>query len=538
MSIATLTLAYAFIAIVLFPFTGAYDRQIANEGTTSPHVQHEVSVTTIGAPKYNNFKSRGSRGIVGIGKHLDHLFTIPITVGDQVFSVNLDTGSSDLWLISENCQTNACKESNVPRYSASAFSAADVDVEMQYGDSKTGTFAQGTIGFDTATISNISMVHQPFALIDDTSNLIVQFGATGIFGLGFPTASSVQGSILGTTIDSATDIDNYVDSMGSHGPLISRIAMAGALDAPMFSLSLQRDERDPTRTEKTGFLTLGKLPHGIDNSSLTWVPVRLYAVEDGGMGPPSFAADEVYPYRWEIDIEGVFLDGERLPETTIPANGVDSKRVSALIDTGNSLIRGPEDVVVNLLQTISPGFNPSVEGSVPAVPCNVPRTLEFQIGGQMFPIDPRDFISQLDLENAIDCQADNLVPADPSAYGALFRWSLGTPFFKSNFVAFHYGNLTHPSVDPPRIGFLSRVPSNAGVLLQNAVRDAMQYMVDVNNGVDNIDPPNVAHTTAQTNTILGDMLDSRVAANHSSTLYASNYLPVLIHVAILISFYI
>lgn len=38
--------------------------------------------------------------------------------------------------------------------------------------------------------------------------------------------------------------------------------------------------------------------------------------------------------RWEIDIEGVFLDGKKVPDSKIPArDGVDSRRTSALIDT-------------------------------------------------------------------------------------------------------------------------------------------------------------------------------------------------------------
>lgn len=52
-------------------------------------------------------------------------------------------------------------------------------------------------------------------------------------------------------------------------------------------------KRDTMEGEEAGHLTLGKLPDGIDNSSLTWVPVRLYTAEDGGMGPPSFAPGEV-----------------------------------------------------------------------------------------------------------------------------------------------------------------------------------------------------------------------------------------------------
>jgi hypothetical protein len=84
--------------------------------------------------------------------------------------------------------------------------------------------------------------------------------------------------------------------------------MTGELEEPMFSVrplfrsqstnmilfilqvSLQRDTID---ISGHGMLTVGKLPDGIDNSSLTWVPVRLYSPEDGGMSPPTFAPEEV-----------------------------------------------------------------------------------------------------------------------------------------------------------------------------------------------------------------------------------------------------
>lgn len=91
----------------------------------------------------------------------------------------------------------------------------------------------------------------------------------------------------------------------------------------------------------------------------------------------------------------------------------------------------------------------------------------------MFPIDPRDLIGQHLPNDATTCVADNLVSTDPPRYGALFRWSLGDPFFRSNLVAFHYGNLEQPSLDPPMIGLLSMVPSNADDLLKQAVQDAV-----------------------------------------------------------------
>lgn len=72
--------------------------------------------------------------------------------------------------------------------------------------------------------------------------------------------------------------------------------------------------------------------------------------------------------------------------------------------------------------------NPNV---VPTYPCAVPHTLAFQIGGKTFPVDPRDFMSQVALRDASVCAADNVVATDPPSRGALFSWSLGDPFFKS-----------------------------------------------------------------------------------------------------------
>ena len=40
-------------------------------------------------------------------------------------------------------------------------------------------------------------------------------------------------------------------------------------------------------------------------------------------------------------------------------------------------------------------------------------------------------------------------------------------------AAFYYGNMTHPSQDPPRIGFMSMVPSDATSALEEAVEAAI-----------------------------------------------------------------
>jgi len=66
------------------------------------------------------------------------------------------------------------------------------------------------------------------------------------------------------------------------------------IDVMMYrsQITLSRDTID---ISGHGQLTLGKLPDGVDNSSLTWVPVRLYSSDEGGLRSPTFAPNEVYP---------------------------------------------------------------------------------------------------------------------------------------------------------------------------------------------------------------------------------------------------
>ncbi|KAF9451825.1 acid protease [Macrolepiota fuliginosa MF-IS2] len=424
--------------------------------------------------KSSTFRRRGSlSGESGLGDNSDLLYTVPIEVGSTVVAVNLDTGSSDLWIVSDACNTDACKGSTVTRYPTKNANSSGIDVNMLYGDSSSGTFAKGTIGLDTATIAGIAMTDQAFGMVNDTDNPVVKYDTAGIFGLGFPAGSKVQQSALirHTQSGPINATDDFLLSTYTQGPLLSRILMTDALESPMFTITLHRNTID---ISGKGQLTVGKLPDGVDNSSLTWVPVRLYNPDEGGLRPPTFAPNEIYPFRWEVDIDAVYLDGTRLPASTVPtSDGVDATRTSALIDTGNSIIRGPQDVVGTILRSVSPSYQPQDTNPVAVFPCNTPHTLSFQIGGQLFPIDPRDFVSQYKQNDATTCVADNLVTTDAPQFGALFRWSLGDPFFKSNLIAFHYGNLTHPSVDPPRIGFLSLVPPNVGDLYQQAVNNAL-----------------------------------------------------------------
>lgn len=442
--------------------------------------------------KTHSTRRRSSTGSIGLGDFIDVTYSVLLTVGRNSMPVVLDTGSADLWVLSDACTT--CP-GDVALYRQATFQSVDLDVRLLYGDSRTGTHASGLIGRDEVGIAGFTLEDQYFAAINNTNTSVEETDSAGIFGLGFPVNSVIwsiafrnQRTSSGTTkheiknsnnsnrkrLDfpdlsslyprstrparqlSSSTVPAVFHSYPTIAPLLARLVVTNALSFPLFTIALQRDTVEVGGN--VGLLSIGALPNWMKNESVTWVPVRMYTKEQGGLPPPPDSPNEQYPIAWEVFVDDVFLDGEKLPRSTLSPPSI---ALSALIDTGNSLLRGPADVVQAIFSKLGP-----------RIPCSEPHTLAFQIGGKQFPVDPRDFVNQAYTSSVDECKP-NLVQTDPPKVGKyLYSWSLGDPFLKSVISSFYYGNLTYPSQDPPRMGFLSTVPSDADDRMRAAVRTA------------------------------------------------------------------
>lgn len=239
-----------------------------------------------------------------------------------------DTGSADLWLISDRCG-QSCARTGVPLYREASFIPARQDVQLLYGDSRTGTHAFGHIGTDAVGVAGISVPKQYFASIVDTDTTVLETGCAGILGLGFPPISAIWRQLLATEYHGPVppirkraagptgklelpDLgflngtltngsrkrerahDPYAsatDTFPTIGPLFTRLVTWKLLSRPMVVTALQRDT--VSLSDNAGTFSLGALPSGLVDDQLTWVPVRGYTAQEGGLAPPPDAPDEV-----------------------------------------------------------------------------------------------------------------------------------------------------------------------------------------------------------------------------------------------------
>ncbi|KAJ1897758.1 aspartic proteinase precursor [Kickxella alabastrina] len=294
--------------------------------------------------------------------------SIELGTPPQKFSVVFDTGSSDFWIPSINCDSTAClAHSRFNSSMSDTFITSHLPFSLNYG---TGGL-MGQVGSDTLRIGDVSVPGVHVGLATHMGKFFRSTHFDGVFGLGFPKLSRTQSK-----------------------PPVFVMACEGLLEKPVFSFWVKEG--------RNGQHAGGEVVLGGVNPSRFEGKVRTLPL--------------VRKMYWEVELNGLFINDSPVPNLTSQ---------TAIIDTGTSLIVLPAfdaDIVNQFLGAV-PLYD---EYGLYAIDCykNDKPTVKFGFGGETFAIKPRHYILPVGKDRCVTAFAASMSPE-------LNRWVIGNSFLRA-----------------------------------------------------------------------------------------------------------
>ncbi|KAG8894054.1 hypothetical protein FRB99_001551 [Tulasnella sp. 403] len=383
-------------------------QQLGITHTNTPRTERNVVPSKSNKEPFD-IKRRGSSGAEPLDvwheDGIDLLYHGPIDIGTppQLSNVDFDTGSSDLWLPTTDC--DGCAGPLFDPGQSDTFRDTGKPFSIQYAD---GSNTNGSVAYDTVTVAGLTVTNQSFGAITEESDSFKSSPMAGLMGLAFPG--------LAQTGDK---------------PFFVNLVEQGTLESDVFSFYLSRGVAFQLCI---GCINSDKFDNPND-------PIEYFALD-----PTMTENQQLY---WNIKAAG-FAYGEnpiRAPFT-------------AVIDSGTTLIYIPTSHAALLFGTV-PGaqMEPSLGLGVYSVPCDAkldPISVKFGdmtsalIGGTEYTINPADFLVGLVSAGSDRCAylLTRLHLCTGEDLG-IDMGILGDEFMKSFYSVFDYeGNRVGPALYP------------------------------------------------------------------------------------------
>ncbi|KAL5535120.1 hypothetical protein ACEPAF_3214 [Sanghuangporus sanghuang] len=370
------------------------------------------------------------------------VYTVPVTVGSnsQPFNLQVDTGSSDLWIASKSCSSKPCT-SNKPRlYDPSSSSTpTNTDFHIQYLSGE----VDGPIVWDTFTIGGYSIDNQALAAASNVVNESLSDSFSGILGLALP-----LNSVIGKTIPPGTN------SVPDGATLMSNLFGTQPADqAPtqfFYSVLLSR----PNIDRIPSVLGIGRHPsNDLLSDGLTIEPEHIeysdVVSENNGV------------LFWKAELRGitVYVNGTA-KNIDLGPSVTGSVFPEAVLDTGVPYIISTPQIANAVWGAL--GISPANDGNY-YVPCTTPINMTITLDDRSeIPIHPLD-LTAVPGSGGSTCTGlfqQSSVLALPYGFGDII---LGVPFLRNVYTVMAYkpvdtngvvGNSGDTSISP-RLGLLN-----------------------------------------------------------------------------------
>ncbi|TFK51920.1 acid protease [Heliocybe sulcata] len=315
--------------------TGKIERGFAayQKNTGSPH--------PLAAKSASRKRDTGSDSLTDDNSELWY-GTIEVGTPATRYTVDFDTGSSDLFLPGPDCSENCDGHTTYDPSSSSSSSEVGKQFSLQYGDGSTVSGEQYT---DTVTVAGLTAKKQTL-------------GAASQYSTGFSSSSFPADGLMGMGFRSISDYNA--------NPVFQTLVADDQTSDPVFAFKLSSSGAQ---------LYLGGTDDSQYSGDFTYTPVT----------------QEGY---WQVDMDSASVEGQEAV-----------RQLSVIIDTGTTLVVGDSESVAQLYQSIDGAQDASetVGQGYYTVPCDSIPTVSLSFGGKSFDISPDTFNLGTATQGSSDC---------------------------------------------------------------------------------------------------------------------------------------
>ncbi|KAG9123939.1 hypothetical protein FRC07_013422 [Ceratobasidium sp. 392] len=360
----------------------------------------------------------GQAGGIKVENSQNTFYSSTINVAGKDVPVQLDTGSTDMWLY--NYETGLLD---------SARNYESLNFTDSYGmGSVTGFISQIDVVFAGFNVANQSFLN---VQTSQDESIIDQKLAAGLLGLGFDTLSHVNG-VVEEAFPGATWGRSIMSNIFQADPTTPN------------HVAFRLDRLYDNNNTDTGAFDIGTFAPGFEAVNST-DPI------------PIFSANSTRLIYWSVLLDAIAINGQNqtlsstvnLGDTT-PPDG----KLAVVLDTGYSLpqltTQLAHDIYTSMGGVLFAGDNTS---STYIVPCMAEASLMFYIGGRTIPIHPLDltFVNTIRFnnQNVTFCQ-NAFQPFTSRAGGGDLDLILGDAFLRNVYTVYDYGDFIDGTSGSPR----------------------------------------------------------------------------------------
>ncbi|CCA68119.1 related to aspartic peptidase A1-Laccaria bicolor [Serendipita indica DSM 11827] len=320
----------------------------------------------------------------------DVLYIANVTIEGRSYPLQMDTGSSDLW-VDMGSNTPANPTSNT--------------LNLTYG---TGNVF-GNIAHGPVTFAGYDIPDQAYLVFQSGHNPVLSFGAQGIIGLGFTTLSHIDAAVT----------ESWASS------LLYNIFAQNPSEPNFIAMALERESDEHNTVH--GSLGVGELAKEYESvSSTDHIPLF----------PPEGSK------RWTVLLDSYVVNGAT-QNATSTVQDVPAGRLSVLLDSGTTYSYAPPEVAASIYSSVNGAFLNTTTNQW-TVPCSGGIRLTLWFAGRAFDIHPLDVVVQSLADPSI-C-IGSFIPTRIAVGASDFDWILGTNILRSVYAVYDFGDFDSNNV--------------------------------------------------------------------------------------------